>query len=232
MQELVDKLVLAEADPLRDEFLKLSCVFYQGKFQSTDVRRLACLQEYARKVQREVRVKVNVTDCWDDSRNISKFVQHYTTRDGGTPTVRWRNPGDQDQRPHHDRDRDWHRDDRERRQPIGQGRGKDRGGKGQGKKGKRKGYREDGSKGSKGRSRKGRSSGKGDARHGHDDGGQYPVDDDYRDNDQDSRQGIDEDPVGAGIDADFFDEEDFVSAPGQDEAGTEAVFDPEAPPDN
>jgi len=197
MQELVDKLVLAEADPLRDDFLKLRCVIHQGQITCLDVRRLACLQEYARKVQREVTIRVNVQDNWDKDQIVSGFLKHYTTADGGSPKVRRRQP-----QQYGANDRDGRRDDndRERRQPIGQGRGK--GGKGQGKKGKRR--NRDGKSGGGWKGRKNWNWKQGDGRKSYDGGN-------TADDDKDSRQGVDDTNEESWNDPNFFDEEDFVS---------------------
>lgn len=197
MQELVDKLVLAEADPLRDDFLKLRCVIHQGQIICLDARRLACLQEYARKVQREVTIRVNVNESWDKDPNVSNFLKHYTTVDGGPPKVRWRQ-----QQNYGTNDRDGRRDDndRERRQPIGQGRGK--GGKGQGKKGKRR--NRDGKSGGGWKGRKNWNWKQGDEKQSYDGGN-------TADDDKDSRQGVDDTNEESWNDPNFFDEEDFVS---------------------
>ncbi|CAE7481327.1 unnamed protein product [Symbiodinium sp. CCMP2456] len=197
MQELVDKLVLAEADPLRDDFLKLRCVIHQGQIICLDARRLACLQEYARKVQREVTIRVNVNESWDKDPNVSNFLKHYTTVDGGPPKVRWRQ-----QQHYGTNDRDGRRDDndRERRQPIGQGRGK--GGKGQGKKGKRR--NRDGKSGGGWKGRKNWNWKQGDEKQSYDGGN-------TADDDKDSRQGVDDTNEESWNDPNFFDEEDFVS---------------------
>lgn len=173
LTELVDKLLLAEADPLKDEFLILKCIVLQGKLQTGDNRRLACLREWARRINRLVDIRVDVTATYDEKHLVSNFLQHYTTNTGALPRVR---SGRSPRPDFSDEERDRPLERRPRYPEKGKGKGKS---KGYGKKGKR----DRAGEGPYGKSRKGKGKGrsKGAARYnGREEDGSYADDKDSR----------------------------------------------------
>jgi len=192
--ELVDLLLLGEVDPLKNDFLMLQCTIVEGRLRTADNKRLACLREWAKRINRPVDIRVDVTAAYDEKSYVSAFLNHYTTGTGDLPRVRAR-----DGRSHYPEAEDRVLERRTKLErsdkPIGQAPADHERGKGYRSKGKRDrdaegpndraGFRS--GKGRKGKKGKGR--GKGSARDNGREDGVYLDGDQY---DKDSRAGLDD----------------------------------------
>jgi len=125
LQELLDKLLQGQVDPLNAPFLKLKCMEHRGSLLCANNKRLKCLKDYQSKVPQKVLVRIEVTEPKD--KEFENFLHHFTNNDMGKTTVR---------RPSRPRGKG-DKGKGTRKGGKDRGKGKDRGSKGKSKDGRR-----------------------------------------------------------------------------------------------
>jgi len=90
LQELIDKLVSGEVDPLREPFLRLRAIERRGELNCLDNHRLKCLKEYQKQATQKVEIRVIVQARHDDN-DMHNFLEHYSSGNQGDTVVQRRN---------------------------------------------------------------------------------------------------------------------------------------------